>query len=206
MMSSEKELPLSIGSQTEIFLRRAAEHRVALGTVLEPAEPVVESSEQSAPVILALVDLTGDDARVVDTAAVLAGASRATIVLLHVARPLPRRRRAWEAMLALDAAAQRALRRLAGRLLPRSHLVQTSVRFGDPVEQVGKTMMAVGATVVVAASRPAGWRWWRSRDRRLRRSLDVPVVLVSARAEEPHRPRGLTRPEPSSARGTRAAA
>ena len=165
---------MSIGSRTEIFLRRASENRAAL-------DEMPGSREESPPAILVLVDLTADDARVVDTAAALAGMSRATIVLLHVARPLPRRRRAWEAMLALEAAAQRAIRRLAGRWLPRSHLVQTSVRFGDPVEQIGKAMMAVGATVVVAASRPTGWLWWRNRDRRLCRYLDVPVILVRAR-------------------------
>jgi nucleotide-binding universal stress UspA family protein len=190
---------LSIGSRTEIFLRRASENRAVL-------DEMPESREESAPAILVLVDLTADDARVVDTAAALAGASRATIVLLHVARPRPRRRRAWETMLAIEAAAQRAMRRLAGRWLPRSHLVQTSVRFGDLVEQIGKAMMAVGATVVVAASRPAGWLWWRNRDRVLRRYLGLRVILVRAGEAKPHRHRRLTRPAPSSAKGTRAAA
>jgi hypothetical protein len=104
-------------------------------------------------------------------------------------------------MLAIEAAAQRAMRKLAGRWLPRAHLVQTSVRFGDVVEQVAKAVMAVGATVVVAASRPAGWLWWRGRDRRLRRAFD-PVVLVRARKDTPD----LTEPAPSRSTGTRAAA
>jgi nucleotide-binding universal stress UspA family protein len=159
------------------------------------------SSEQDTPTILTLVDMTADDVGVVDAAAALAGASGATIVLLHVAPPWPRRQRAWQAMLAIEAAAQRAMRRLAGRWLPRSHLVQTSVRFGDVVEQVAKAVMAVGATVVVAASRPAGWLWWRGRDRRLRRAFD-PVVLVHAREEMPD----LTHPAPSRSAGTREAA
>jgi hypothetical protein len=161
----------------------------------------IEPGEQSTPTILTLVDMTADDIGVVDAAAALAGASRATIVLLHVAGPLPRRRRAWQAMLAIEAAAQRAMRRLAGRWLPRSHVVQTSVRFGDVVEQVAKAVMAVGATVVVAASRPAGWRWWRSRDRRLRRAFD-PVILVHAGEE----PLDVSRPAPSRPAETRVAA
>jgi hypothetical protein len=195
---------LSIGSQTEIFLRRAAEHRAADGEMPVPAEPLVgsgEPSEQTGPTILTLVDLAADDVRVVDAAAALAGASRATIVLLHVAAPLPRRHRAWQAMLAVEAAAQRAMRRLAGRWLPRSHLVQTSVRFGDVVEQVRKAVIAVGATVVVAASRPAGWLWWRSRDRRLRRAFD-PLILVRTGEESPD----LAQPAPSRSTGSRAAA
>jgi nucleotide-binding universal stress UspA family protein len=205
---------LSIGSRTEIFLRQAAEHRAVNDEMPAPAEPLAgpgepsepsEPSEQSAPTILTLVDMTADDVEVVDAAAALARESRATIVLLHVARPLPRRRRAWQLMLAIEAAAQKAMRRLAGRWLPRSHLVRTSVRFGDVVEQVAKAVMAVGATVVVAASRPAGWRWWRHRDRRLRRAFD-PVVLVRAREEAPGQPGGLTRPAPARSTGTRAAA
>jgi hypothetical protein len=181
---------LSIGSQTEIFLNRAAEHQAAK-----------DEAEPSALTILTLVDLTADDVAVVDAAAALAGASRATIVLLHVAPPRPRGQRARQAMLAIEAAAQRALRRLAGRWLPRSYLVQTSVRFGDVVEQVAKAVMAVGATVLVAASRPAGWLWWRHRDRRLRRAFD-PVVLVRAREETPD----LPRPATPCSRRTRAAA
>jgi hypothetical protein len=163
----------------------------------------VESSQASAPTILTLVDLTAHDAPVVDAARALAGAHRATIVLLHVARSLPRRRRASDAMLAIDAAAHRAVRRLARRRLPRSLPVQTSVRFGDVVEQVAKAVIAVGATVVVAASRPARWRWWRNRDRRLGRHLDVPVILVAEPGPEPDRSRGMTRGEP---RRTRVAA
>jgi nucleotide-binding universal stress UspA family protein len=194
-----KESQLSIGSRTEILLRQAPEAPVA-------AAPVAGAHEQSAPVILTLVDMAADDWQVVDAAAALAGARRATIVLLHVARPLPWRRRAWAAMLAIEAAAQRAMRRLAGRWLPRSHLIQTSVRFGDPVQQAAKATMIVGATVVVAASRPARWLWWRNRDRRLCRYIGVPVVLVPGRGAEPDLHRGLTRPAPSSARGTRAAA
>jgi hypothetical protein len=55
-------------------------------------------------------------------------------------------------MAGLDAAAQQIARRLAGMLLQRNLYVQTSVRFGETIERIAKAAMAVGATVVVAAS------------------------------------------------------
>lgn len=197
---------MSIGTRTDIFLRRAVANRAALDEKPQPGEPVVGSSEPRAPTILALVDLTADDGQVVDVAGALAGAHRATVVLLHVARPFPRGRRAWRAMGDIEAAAQRAMRRLAGRWLSRSLLVQISVRFGDATEQVAKAMMAVGAMVVVAASRPGRWPRRRDRDQRLRQHLDVPVILVRGHRGEPDRRRGLTREKSSGAERTQAAA
>jgi Universal stress protein family len=141
------------------------------------------------PTVLAVIDLKETDAAVVDATRTAAAANGARIVLLHVARPVslqstPNSRReqaCWGRMAAADEAAQRVLRRLATRRLPRDGDVQTGVRFGDAVEQVGQTVISVDATLVVAAAGPARWLWGRSRDRRLRRSLDVPVVLVPGR-------------------------
>jgi nucleotide-binding universal stress UspA family protein len=163
------------------------------------------------PTILALVDLTADDAPVVAAARALAralaGPSRATIALLHVAPPVSRRRRAsWARMEAIEAAARATLHRWAARLSRRGFYVQTAVRFGDPVEQVAKTAIAVGATAVVAASRPAGWRWWQGRDRRLRQTLDIPVSLVPARGDAAAGYPGTHRPDSASPSPSRSAA
>jgi nucleotide-binding universal stress UspA family protein len=151
---------------------------------------VVAVIPESLPAVLALVDLAGHDAQVVRVARALAGSSGATVTLLHVARPVfrdgtltrRRQRAAWRRMAGIEAAAQRALRQLAARLLRPSIQVQTSVRFGDVVEQ--RAAMVVGATVVVASSGPARWLGWRSRDRRLRQSLEIPLVLVPAGGAE----------------------
>jgi hypothetical protein len=139
----------------------------------------------SPPIVLALVELTGHDAQVVKATRALAGPGNGTVIFLHVARRVsdgPWHRARWDRMAGIDAAAQRILRRLAGMLLRRNLYARTSVRFGETIEQVAKAAMAVGATVVVAASRPARWRWWWSRDRRLQRSLDIPVRFVIPRA------------------------
>lgn len=167
---------------------------------------VVPGIQRLAPTVLALVDLAGHDAQVVQAARGLAGSNHVTVTLLHVApavrngTPDDRRHASWERMGALDAAAQRALRQLAVRLLPPTLQVQTSVRFGDVVEEVAKATVAVDATVVVASSSPAHGLWSRSRDRRLRRILDVPVILVPAREAETEGrtgddPSGVVQPE-----------
>jgi hypothetical protein len=141
--------------------------------------------DDRAVTVLALVDLTAADSRVVAAARVLAGADRATIVLLHVTPPVSRWRRAWgERMATVEAAARQGLGRLARRLSRRGFHVQTAVRFGELVEQVTKAALAVDATAVVASSRPARWLWWRHRDRRLRRSLDAAVITVPTGGRE----------------------
>lgn len=180
--------------RTRILLRRASFHRAALGAAPESGPAVAARPQRSEAAgvharpparVLALVDMTGRDRRIVEAARTLAGSDHATIVLLHVARPVFRNGAtgsgAWERMAAVESGAQQALRRLAARLLPPSVFVQTAVRFGDPVEQAAKAAVAVDATVVVALSRPARWLWWRSRDRRLRRILDIPTILVHPR-------------------------
>lgn len=156
---------------------------------LEAGEPVTHAADRlsrpSSPIVLALVELTGHDAQVVKATRALAGPRDGTVIFLHVARPVsdsPWHRARWVRMAGIEAAAQRLMRRLARMLLRRNRYVQTSVRFGETIEQVAKAAMAVGATVVVAASRPARWRWWWNRDRRLRRSLDIPVRFVIPRA------------------------
>lgn len=174
---------------------------------------VVAVIPESLPAVLALVDLAGHDAQVVRVARALAGSSGATVTLLHVARPVfrdgtltrRRRRAAWRRMAGIEAAAQRALRQLAARLLRPSIQVQTSVRFGDVVEQVARAAMGVGATVVVASSGPARWLGWRSRDRRLRQSLEIPLVLVPAGGAE-RDGFAMTRHGSSSPRQSRSAA
>jgi hypothetical protein len=146
-------------------------------------------ARQSPSTVLALVELTGHDAPVVEATRALAGASHSTVILLRVARPVSEspRQRGWRRhRAAVDAAGHQALRRLASLFLRQNLHVQTSVRFGETVEQVVKAAIAAGATAVVAASRPARWLWWRNRDRRLRRSLDIPVMLVSTGTVKDH--------------------
>ena len=165
------------------------------------------------PTVLAVIDLKKTDAAVVDATRTATAANGARIVLLHVAPPVslratPNSRReqvCWGRMAAADEAAQRVLRRLAARRLPRHADVLTTVRFGDVVEQVGRAAISVDATLVVAATGPARWLWGRGRDRRLRRSLDVPVFLVPARGDavDGHR---TARPESSRASRQRSAA
>jgi hypothetical protein len=189
--------------RTRILLRRATSHRAAPDAASRWVPAGVARAGRGAavagtarpPRVLALVEPGAHDRQVVETARALAGSDRPTIVLLHVARPvLPiGATGAWERMAAVEARAQRTLRRLAARLLPPGILVHTAVRFGDAVEQVAKAAVAVDATVVVARSRPARWLWWRDRDRRFRRRLPTPVVLV------PSEPSARPMPRESSA-------
>lgn len=204
--------------RTQILLRRASVSRGAPGAFesgagqrAEAGEPVSRGDEEGArrspPTLLAVVDMTAQDAGVVEAARALAAARRATIVLLHVTRPVSRWQRAWwERMAAVEAAAQRRLRWLARRLLRRGLSFQTAVRFGETIEQVTDAAVAVGATVVVAASRPARWLWWRDRDRRLRRSLDVPLIVVPARGGVTDGGARITRRESSCPSQPRSAA
>lgn len=164
-------------------------HDVAERMTDRPMTDGAPRARQAPPTVLALVDLTADDLRVVEATRALAEALGAAVGLLHVAAPIPRhanghRDGRWERMASVEAAARQALRGLAGRLHPSSAYVQMTVRFGDTVEQVGKAVAAVDASMVVASSRSARWLPWRTRDRALRRSLDIPVILVHARDDK----------------------
>lgn len=163
----------------------------------QPAAGAVPRHRRCPPTVLAVVDMRGGDAQVLAATRALTERTGAAVVLLHVASPVSLHHRPnsrWERvargrMAAVDARAQHALRQLAGRWLPRKLLVRTAVRFGEVVEQVAKAAMGVGATLVVASSTPARWLWWRSRDRRLRRTLDIPLIVVPTRAPEIERAR-----------------
>ncbi len=154
---------------------------------------------KSTRTVLVLIDRTEDDEQVVREALGLVPSADSTIALLHIARPVGYSVRRgslaapsiepWEQMRATESSARHRLRELAIKLPPGAR-VETLLRFGDPVEEAARVASSLGASCVVAHSRPARWLPWRSRDRRLTQALGIPVVLVNAvmnrRQPRPH--------------------
>jgi K+-sensing histidine kinase KdpD len=133
--------------------------------------------------VLALVDRAADDADVVAEAVWLARATRASVLLVHVARPVMGGQPAFELRVT------RELEQLAEQARDAGVTAHVDdVYFGDTSAEVAYAAACRRASAVVAARRPSRFSRllaWRSRDVQLGRLLSVPLVLVEPSAASP---------------------
>jgi Universal stress protein family len=155
--------------------------------------PMINSSlmaNASGP-ILAVIDCVADDVDVVAEAVWLARAARTEVVLVHVARPVTAWAGSFERAFQQVGLEQRALSEMAG-LAEQVRAADIQVRvddvyFGDASSEVAYAANRRRASAVVAARRAtrlSGLLAWRSRDARLGRLLDVPLVLIEPGSAE----------------------
>ena len=153
-----------------------------------PGVAVIAHDGMKGP-LLVLVDGEPADFGLVRAAREYADARACSITLLRV---LPEVTRAFrgdrgvvilpaQTMLAMKAYSKRHLEKLKEEFLSgRARPTRTMVRFGDLITEIARASDGEQPQAVMARSRAASFRPWRSRDRRLQRQFGVMVILLDA--------------------------